>query len=224
MENIRPNSLKGKDVLSRMKELMGPITESKKNNTSFIELTKVGPDGKSYAIVRENHEYYIKISDKVTDVIAEDFKYIGGLQNKKDKAYPSYSQAIKHLNLTFISLAEAYGTTNTVNSFLNDNLVEDCGIVRGAGHDTHIMEIEEEDEDDVELTEDEESIDSMVTGEEIKENFMVNHRFKISEVMEKIDDVIGEATGERVDDVMNVLETLSDKEQSILLERLKKKI
>ena len=75
-----------------------------------------------------------------------------------------------------------------------------------------------------EVTEDEESIDSMVTGEEIKENFMVNHRFKISEVMEKIDDVIGEATGERVDDVMNVLETLSDKEQSILLERLKKKI
>ena len=224
MKNIKPNSLKGKDVLSRMKDLMGPINENKENKTSVVELSKLGPDGKSYAIVRENHEYYIKVSDKTTNLVAEDFKYIGGLQNKKDKVYPSYAQAIKHLNLSFISLAEAYGKTNDVNAFMNDNLVEDCGKIRTATSDIMMSEEEEVDEDDVELTEDEEEIDAMVTGEEIKEDFMRNTKFKISEVMDRIDDAISEATNERVDSVLTVLETLSDKEQANLLSRLKKKI
>lgn len=226
MKNIRPNSLKGKDVLSRMKDLMGPINESKENKTSVVELSKIGPDGKSYAIVRENHEYYIKVSDKTSNLVAEDFNYIGGLQNKKDKAYSSYAQAIKQLNLSFISLAEAYGKTNDVNAFMNDNLVENesCGKIRTATSDIIMSEEEVEDEDDVELTEDEEQIDSMVTGEEIKENFMVNKRFKISEVMEKIDDAISEATNERVDSVLSVLENLSESEKENLIGRLKKKI
>ncbi len=229
MKNIRPNTLKGKEVLSRMKDLMGPINENKENKTSVIELTKIGPDGKSYAIVRENHEYYIKVSDKTSNLVSEDFKYIGGLQNKKDKAYPSYAQAIKHLNLDFISLAEAYGKANHVNAFMNDNLVnedESCGKLRTATSDIIMSEEEEEeiDGEDFGLTEEEEEIDSMVTGEEIKENFMVNKRFKISEVMDRIDDAISEATNERVDDLLIVLESLSDSEQANLLGRLKKKI
>lgn len=225
MKNIRPNSLQGKDVISRMKDLMGPITEGKQNSTSEVLLTKIGPDGKTYGIVKENHEYYIKISDKSSNLIAEDFKYIGGLQNKKDKAYTSYSQAIKQLNLKFISLAEANGKSNDINSFMNDNLVENegCGKIRTATSDIIMKEEDEEDEDE-ELTEDEAQIDSMVTGEEIKEDIFVNNRFKISEVMEKIDDAISEATNERVDSVLTVLENLSEKEQMNLLSRLKKKI
>lgn len=226
MKNIRPNTLKGNEVLSRMKDLMGPINENKENKTSVIELTKLGPDGKSYAIVRENHEYYIKISDKTTNLVAEDFKYIGGLQNKKDKVYSSYSQAIKHLNLSFISLAEAHGKSNDVNAFMNDNLVENesCGKIRTATSDIMMSEEEEVDDEDIELTEEEEEIDAMVTGEEIKEDFMRNTKFKISEVMERIDDAISEATNERVDSVLDVLETLSETEQANLLSRLKKKI
>ncbi len=226
MKNIRPNSLQGKDVISRMKDLMGPITEGKQNSTSEVLLTKIGPDGKTYGIVKENHEYYIKISDKSSNLIAEDFNYIGGLQNKKDKAYTSYSQAIKQLNLKFISLAEANGKSNDINSFMNDNLVENegCGKIRTATSDIIMKEEEDEEEEDEELTEDEAQIDSMVTGEEIKEDIFVNNRFKISEVMEKIDDAISEATNERVDSVLTVLENLSEKEQMNLLSRLKKKI
>lgn len=122
---ISPIGLKGKQINERMKELMGisPINENK--TTYVIELTKMGPDGKAYAIVRENHEYYIKSTTKTSKIVAEDFNYIGGLQNKKSEAYPSYAKAIKHLNLRFNSLAEAFNIEGEVNAFLDDNLLSE---------------------------------------------------------------------------------------------------
>ena len=125
MENnkINPIGLKGNQINQRMIELMGikPINEN--NTKSVVELTKIGPDGKTYGIVRENHDYYIKTSTKTSNLIVEDFNYIGGLQNKKSEAYPSYAKAIKHLNLNFKSLAEAYGKGGDINVFENDNLL-----------------------------------------------------------------------------------------------------
>lgn len=120
-ERITPVGLKGYEINERMKELMGitTINESKKN--SAIELTKKGPDGKIYGIVRENHEYYIKVSTKQNgNLVVEDFAYIGGLQNKKQEAYPSYAKAIKQLNLKFNSLNEAYGKSGQINVFETD--------------------------------------------------------------------------------------------------------
>lgn len=126
-ERINPVGLKGNQITERMKELMGiqPINENK-TTTSVVELTKIGPDGKVYGIVRENHEYYIKIADNKKGLTVEDFKYIGGLMNKKDAVYPSYAKAIKHLNLKFNSLNEAYGKTEHINVFEDDNLLEDA--------------------------------------------------------------------------------------------------
>ena len=97
--NISPVGLKGNEINERMKQLMGiqPINESKSN--IVVELTKMGPDGNAYAIIRENHEWYIKKADKTSNLIAEDFKYIGGLQNKKAEAYPSYAKAINAVRL-----------------------------------------------------------------------------------------------------------------------------
>ncbi len=123
-ERINPIGLKGNAITERMKELMGvaPINENRK--TSVVELTKRGPDGNIYGIVRENHEYYIKIATKTENITAEDFAYIGGLQNKKKEAHPSYAKAIKHLNLKFNSLNEAYGKSGQINVFEDDNLIE----------------------------------------------------------------------------------------------------
>jgi hypothetical protein len=123
---INPVGLKGKEIHERQLALMGikPITENEEKKNSAVELTKVGPDGNAYAIVRENHEYYIKKSNKTTGLMLEDFKYIGGLQNKKDEAYPSYAKAIKQLNLKFKSLAEAYNRGGDINVFEDDNLLE----------------------------------------------------------------------------------------------------
>ena len=122
---ILPVGLKGNQINERMMELMGinQINENKSNIA--VELTKMGRDGKAYAIIRENHEYYIKFSDKTFNILAEDFKYIGGLQNKKAEAYPSYAKAIKHLNLKFNSLAEAYNNLGVINVFLDDNLLNE---------------------------------------------------------------------------------------------------
>jgi hypothetical protein len=125
---ISPVGLKGNEINERMKELMGikPINEN--YSKSVVELTKLGPDGKAYAIVRENHEWYIKSSNKSNGLVVEDFKYIGGLQNKKSEAYPSYAKAIKHLNLKFRSLAEAHNFDGEINVFENDNLLSESGI------------------------------------------------------------------------------------------------
>lgn len=61
---ISPVGLKGNQINERMKQLMGISTINENKSNIVIELTKVGPDGKAYAIVRENHEWYIKTTDK----------------------------------------------------------------------------------------------------------------------------------------------------------------
>ena len=185
--NINPIGLKGNQINERMKELMGITSINENTSKSAVELTKIGPDGKVYAIVRENHEYYIKTSDKTTGLIAEDFKYIGGLQNKKLEAYPSYAKAIKHLNLNFKSLAEAYGKGGDINVFVDDNLLTENPIAGGfssqggngfsgsgnlEGNTALFEEMEDEEEiesldenddlEDDELTEAEKAIDSML--------------------------------------------------------------
>ena len=131
---ITPIGLKGREINERMKELMGikPINENK--STSAVELTKIGPDGNAYAIVRENREWYIKKADKTTGLVAEDFKYIGGLQNKKMEAYPSYSSALKRLNFKFKSLAEAHNFTGEINIVENDNLISEAGFAGFSQH------------------------------------------------------------------------------------------
>jgi hypothetical protein len=120
---VRPTGLKGTEKINRMKELMGstPLNEDVKN--SVVELTKLGPDGKVYGIVREGHNYFIKVTDKQSNIVTEDFNYIGGLKNKTSEAYPTYAKAIKQLNLKFMSLNEAYGKTGNFNVFADDNLL-----------------------------------------------------------------------------------------------------
>lgn len=121
---IRPTGLKGNEKLNRMRKLMGVTSINESSSRSVVELNKIGPDGKVYGIVRENHEYYIKTADNKPNLVVEDFKYIGGLKNKKSVVYESYAKAIKQLNLRFISLNEALGSNDEVNTFKNDMILE----------------------------------------------------------------------------------------------------
>jgi len=116
-------NLQGKEAINRMLQLMGKSSINEGAGNSVVELTKMGPDGKIYGIVRENHEYYIKVANTNDNLMVENFNYIGGLMNKKDKAYPSYAKALKQLNLKFMSLNESIGKSGQVNVFLNDNLI-----------------------------------------------------------------------------------------------------
>jgi hypothetical protein len=219
---ISPVGLKGNQINERMKELMGigSINESKSN--IVVELTKMGPDGKAYAIVRENHEWYIKTTDKKKGLVAEDFKYIGGLMNKKSEAYPSYAKAIKHLNLKFKSLAEAYNFEGEINVFENDNLLSESGFAgfsneggsgfSGQGNlegNSSLFEEEEEIEDaEVELTTEEEAIDAMKdkeVTEEADENeeeegkeAITEHKLTILKALENMDAIIDSLTEGKV--------------------------
>lgn len=121
---INPVGLKGREINNRMLHLMNINESVEETKNSVVELTKKGPDGKAYAIVRENHEYYIKIADKTEGLVFEDFQYIGGLKNKKQFAFESYAKATKQLNLKFKSLNEAYGISENINALLDDNLLE----------------------------------------------------------------------------------------------------
>lgn len=108
MNNIvKPTGRKGNETLNRMRELMNVPLVKEGVDRSVVELAKIGPDGKAYGIVKENSEYFIKVSDKTSNLVAEDFNYIGGLMNKKSQAYHSYSEATKQLNMKFINLAES---------------------------------------------------------------------------------------------------------------------
>lgn len=123
---IKPTGLKGGDKIQRIQSLMSklsPLNESTTN--SSLEHVKYGPDGIAYAIVRENHTYFIKTSDKIGgNLISEDFEYIGGLQNKMSESHRSYEDALRHLNMKFKDLNESYNIRENIDLFRSDLLVE----------------------------------------------------------------------------------------------------
>ena len=65
---VKPTGLKGNDKLNRMRELMGQSQLNEDVKNSVVELTKLGPDGKVYGVVREGHNYFIKITDKQSKI------------------------------------------------------------------------------------------------------------------------------------------------------------
>jgi len=208
---VSPVGLKGNQINERMKELMGIGAINENKSSIVIELTKVGPDGNAYAIVRENHEWYIKSTAKKAKLVAEDFQYIGGLMNKKSEAYPSYAKAIKHLNLKFKSLAEAHGFTGEINVFQNDNLLAEGGVAgftemtgngfSGEGNLEENKPMMEEEE--VELSEADAAVDKMMEeadskDENVKEEPIKESKLTIVRALENMDAIIDSLTEGKV--------------------------
>jgi len=228
--NIRPIGLKGNDQIDRMIELMGksPINENKTH--SVLELTKLGPDGKIYGIVRENHQYFIKTAINKDNLSVDDFKYIGGLSNISEGEYHSYSKAAKQLNLKFIGLNESLGIKNKINILKNDDLISEefksycedpkpsqpdalMGTVKSIGgnegHDTEIIddagEYEEKNKSIPIVKEDDDEID-----DNIQENNSIDEKWdsnaKINNTGENSDKTIEELKKE-----LNNIKTQSKK-------------
>ena len=101
--------------ISRMKAMMnyGLQTESK-TQYSAVEYNRVGADGKMYGIVREGTKYYIKVSDKTSNVLKENFDYIGGFRNRKNHEYSSYANALKNFEMKMQSINEAAGKKDSI--------------------------------------------------------------------------------------------------------------
>jgi hypothetical protein len=149
--NVNPKTLKGQDKLNRMLDLMGRMkTLNESKSFSELELIKKGPNGVVYGIVRENHDYFIKTSEKTSGkFLAEDFNYIGGLKNKSDEKYSSYSEALKHLNIKFDMLNESYGIESNTNIFESDGRTFGGGFGFG-----FVMEEEDEETEEKEIISD----------------------------------------------------------------------
>jgi hypothetical protein len=66
-KNVNPKSLKGRDQLDRVRELMGKMQPLNENTSlSELELIKKGPNNVIYGVVRENHKYFIKTTNKTS--------------------------------------------------------------------------------------------------------------------------------------------------------------
>jgi len=127
---VNPKSLKGNDKLDRIKDLMNKMgTLNESTSRSELEFIKKGADNVIYGIVRENHTYFIKTTDKKSgEIYSEDFNYIGGIQNKFNESYKSYAEALKHLNMKFEMINEKYGIENGLNLFESDGTAINGGL------------------------------------------------------------------------------------------------
>ena len=171
---INPKKIKGQDKLNRIKDLMGKMgTLQESKSFSELELIKKGPNNVVYGIIRENHDYFIKTTDKTSgELTATDFNYIGGVQNKYDERYKTYNEALKRLNIKFDVLNESFGVKS------NNNIFESDGVAFGghAGFGFVVAEEAEEDEADIEIEEpgDKELLDEEGEVEEQKKVIKVD--------------------------------------------------
>jgi len=84
------------------------VNESTKNSQKpVVEYKRKAANGKTYGIIRESTKYYImEAPQKDTEVLAEDFDYIGGFNNRKENEYSSYSKASNALDLKLMAINE----------------------------------------------------------------------------------------------------------------------
>ncbi|MBP5455577.1 MAG: hypothetical protein J6Y37_03695 [Paludibacteraceae bacterium] len=98
------------EQLDRMRYLntYGQVDETAAKPSTVLEYHTKGADGKTYGIVREGHKFYIKVApEKDTQVLAEDYQYIGGINNKKANEFLTYTVASKQLDMKLSSIREA---------------------------------------------------------------------------------------------------------------------
>lgn len=115
-----------KDYKKELNEMLHLINYGKENNQSCpnqesnFEYTQVGANGKTYGIVKEGTKYYIKVAPKKhTQLLKEDFDYIGGFLNRK--SYDSYTKASNALNLELIHVNDNMGNKTPIKSQYNIN-------------------------------------------------------------------------------------------------------
>lgn len=122
------------DQLTRMKVLMtyGNVNEDTKHISSYnIEYKAQAADGKYYGIIRENSKYFVKVATPGKEMIAEEYQYIGGINNKSNYEYTSYANALKHFELKLGSINEAYDENRKVNVEALDPFKKEDLVIEG---------------------------------------------------------------------------------------------
>lgn len=81
------------------------VKKTGKTGVSTILKSEKTADGRTFAIVQENKDYYIKYTDKKDAISATDLKYIGGAENRgKIDKFDSFQRASNRLTLICESL------------------------------------------------------------------------------------------------------------------------
>lgn len=108
-----------KNELNEMYRLMNySMDENKKavDSKGIVEYSQLGADGKTYGILKEGNKYYVKVAPaKHTKVLAEDFDYVGGFNNRK--SYNSYTKASNALNMQLLAINEATNSKKSVSQY-----------------------------------------------------------------------------------------------------------
>lgn len=102
---------------SRMLELMkyGMNESTSKSTSPRVEYSVKAADGLTYGIVNEGTKFYIKVAPKKdTQIVNEDFDYIGGEMNKKQNEYKSYAAASKNLELKLMQINESHKASKII--------------------------------------------------------------------------------------------------------------
>jgi len=89
-------------------EVNKKITKESQNRTNGTLIDyKRAANGVAYGIIKENHNYYVKIAGLKQDPNISDFAYVGGLANITNFQYKSLAEADKQRNMMFHSINEA---------------------------------------------------------------------------------------------------------------------
>lgn len=108
-KHLQENFYKRLKHLGGVKSSNNP--SSNLSTSTLIDYSRAN-DGVALGIVKESHNYYIKTSSSKGEKLgAEDFAYIGGVENKFKYHYPSLSEAEKIRNMYLNALNESHSKT-----------------------------------------------------------------------------------------------------------------
>ena len=105
------------EQLATMQRLIkfGVNEDASKKSKPVVEFKRKAANGKTYGIIRESTRYYImEAPQKDTEILAEDFDYIGGYNNRKENEYSSYSKAANALDLKIMAINETVNKKDRV--------------------------------------------------------------------------------------------------------------
>lgn len=105
------------EQIATMRHLInfGVNENTSRDSKPVVEFKRKAANGKTYGIIRESTKYYImEAPQKDTEVLAEDFQYIGGFNNRKENEYNSYAKASNALDLKIMSINETVNKKDRV--------------------------------------------------------------------------------------------------------------
>ena len=103
MKPLGSEKLTGQDKIQRMIEIANYKAKDTTINESSTEYSKYAVDGNTYAIVKENDGYYVKVGLNESTL-----EYVDGILNKSKNKFSSYSGALRKINLMIKPLNEQF--------------------------------------------------------------------------------------------------------------------